>query len=172
MYIKTIAKGINVMLIAGVIGWGIIVVSFTHHASNAKHGKKVLKERIVYKENVPVIHEVIGTLYNPVAGQCDSSPLITADNSKINLNKLAKEEIRWVALSRDLLARWGGPYNYGDTLRVHHPNKKIRGLWVVHDTMNRRYRKRIDFLVHGKTKFPGKSPHILISNIDYYVSRD
>ena len=36
---------------------------------------------------------VTATYYNAVPGQCDSSPLITADNSRINLAKLKKREI-------------------------------------------------------------------------------
>ena len=127
------------------------------------------------KEEIKVvkIHEVLGTMYNPVTSQCDADPLITADNSKINLTKLAKQKIRWCALSRDLLKRWGGPYNYGDTLRVHHPDPRIKGLWVVHDTMNKRWKKRIDFLVASKNSniFPHKTHSILISNTDYYIER-
>jgi hypothetical protein len=165
-----LTKHIKTTLFLGVIGYVIIFLAFTDTKNTDIKNTKLIK--VEYKTGVPVIHEVIGTLYNPVTAQCDSDPLITADNSKINLTKLAKEEIRWVALSRDLLKRWGGPYNYGDTLRVHHPHSKVRGLWVVHDTMNRRFRKRIDFLVHSNTKFPGKCPHILISNTNYYVSRE
>lgn len=126
------------------------------------------------KEKVPIpeIHEVVGTFYNPTKWQCDNDPLITADNSKIDLNKLKKGDIKWVALSRDLLKRWGGPFNYGDTLTVHHPNMNVRGKWIVHDSMNKRYRKRIDFLIHKGNDFPGKSKHVLISNSNYYISRD
>ena len=43
------------------------------------------------------------TYYQPVKGQCDSKPLITADGSKINLNHLKSGKIRWCAISRDLL---------------------------------------------------------------------
>ena len=121
-----------------------------------------------------IITEVLGTMYNPVASQCDSDPLVTADNSKINLTDLKNEKIRWCALSRDLLKRWGGPYNYGDTLRVHHSDPKIKGLWVIHDTMNARWKKRIDFLVASENSniFPHKTHNILIGNTDYYVQRN
>lgn len=119
------------------------------------------------------VHEVIGTIYNAVPEQCDSSPLITADNSRINLSDLEQGTLKWVALSRDLLKRWGGPYNYGDTIYVHHTDGRLRGKWIVHDTMNKRYKKRVDFLVdknQNKT-YPHRSPHILISNIEFYKAR-
>jgi hypothetical protein len=117
------------------------------------------------------IVEVIGTYYNPVSGQCDDSPLITADNSKINLKGLKERDFRWVALSRDLIKRWGGPFDYGDTVYVHHSNSQVRGLWIVHDCMNRRFRKRIDFLVHEKNSFPHKTHHILIASRRFYLKR-
>lgn len=119
------------------------------------------------------VTEVIGTIYNAVEGQCDADPLVTADNSKINLTVLKTGSLRWVALSRDLLKRWGGPYNYGDTIHVYHTDSRIRGKWVVHDTMNARFKKRMDFLVdvtHNRL-FPHKSPHILISNTAFYTAR-
>ena len=118
------------------------------------------------------IYEVTGTYYNPVVAQCDDNPLQTADNSHIDLQKLKEEGIRWVALSRDLLKRWGGPYDYGDTLYVYHPHDKIRGTWVIHDCMNKRYKNRIDFLVASGNKFIGVAEHILISNRMFYSSRN
>ena len=105
---------------------------------------------------------VTATYYNAVPGQCDSSPLITADNSHIDLVKLKKKELRWVALSRDLLKRWGGPFDYGDTITIEHKNKDLAGEWVVHDSMNARFTKRMDFLVALGNKFPGKTQNIII----------
>jgi len=105
---------------------------------------------------------VTGTYYNAVEGQCDASPLITADNSKIDLVKLKNREIRWVALSRDLLKRWGGPFDYGDTITIEHKNKNLVGKWVVHDSMNARFTKRMDFLVALGNKFPGKTRNVVI----------
>ena len=45
--------------------------------------------------------EVTVTMYNAIVGQTDSTPDITADGTKINVNKAT--EHRYVALSRDLL---------------------------------------------------------------------
>lgn len=141
------------------------------------------KEKVIIRETVKHVYEtrsvetagvetagvelsgITGTYYHAVAAQCDATPLITADNSKIDLVKLKDKKIRWVALSRDLLARWGGPFNYGDTIRVSQGSEKVNGLWVVHDSMNSRFKNRIDFLVHQSHKFPGKSHNLVISKI-------
>lgn len=91
------------------------------------------------------------TTYQPTIAQCDSDPLTTADGSKINPDSLQK----WVALSRDLLSRWGGPFEYGDTIEVYsakHPN--INGFWEVHDCMAPKYTMSIDFLLSPKDNYP------------------
>lgn len=110
----------------------------------------------------PVEAIVTGTYYNAVEGQCDATPLITADGSKIDLVKLKNREIRWVAVSRDLLSRWGGPFNYGDTIVIENKKKELCGRWVIHDTMNKRFKNRMDFLVALGNKFPGKTHNITI----------
>ena len=43
------------------------------------------------------------TTYNAVRSQCDRSPLITADGTKIDNRKLESGKQRIVAISRDLL---------------------------------------------------------------------
>lgn len=101
------------------------------------------------------ITPVVGTVYNSVASQCDSDPLVTADGSKIT-----SKPVRWVALSRDLLSRWGGEYDYGDTIWVYHPDVRLCGQWVVHDCMNARFSNRIDFM---NPEFYGKFEGVLIS---------
>lgn len=94
------------------------------------------------------------TVYNPESGQTDSTPLITADNSKIDLGKLKRGELRWLALSRDFLR--GGKLNYGDTIEIISEDKDISGKWILRDTMNKRYKKRGDLLFanrkYGKWK--------------------
>src|SRR5688572_4566736 len=54
------------------------------------------------------------TIYNPTTDQCDADPFVTASNQKINPGKLRSGAIRWMAVSRDMLKRWGGNLNYGD----------------------------------------------------------
>lgn len=95
------------------------------------------------------------TIYHPVAGQCDNSPLITANNSHIDLEKLRRNEIRWMALSRDLLKRWNGKFNYGDTVHLEAGDPAIDGLWVINDSMNKRFNNRGDLLFHRDSRATG-----------------
>lgn len=109
------------------------------------------EEPTIKKTIKPVAHKrkkhrgrVTVTQYNPVVSQCDEDPLVTADNSKIDLEKLRRGKIRWVAVSRDLLDK----YNYGNIieLAVVKGNRRINGRYIVHDTMNPRFTNRVDIL--------------------------
>lgn len=109
------------------------------------------EEPTIKKTIKPVAHKrkkhrgrVTVTQYNPVVSQCDEDPLVTADNSKIDLEKLRRGKIRWVAVSRDLLDK----YNYGNIieLTVVKGNRRINGRYIVHDTMNPRFTNRVDIL--------------------------
>lgn len=95
------------------------------------------------------------TIYNPEEDQCDDSPLITANNSYIDLEKLRRNEIRWMALSRDLLKRWNGEFNYGDTVLLEAGDAAIDGLWVINDNMNKRFKNRGDLLFHRESRTTG-----------------
>lgn len=91
------------------------------------------------------------TTYWCDSAQCDSNPYTTADGSIIDPNN----PHRWCALSRDLLTRWGGEFDYGDTIEIYsneHPN--LDGYWVIHDCMNAKYKMSIDFLMHPKDNTP------------------
>ena len=91
------------------------------------------------------ITHVTLTTYNPVAAQCDSDPLVTADGTKIDLNKLKKGKIKYCAVSRDLL--WCLPY--GSVLEI-----EGHGMYIVKDTMNERFNHCIDILQHvGEKNF-------------------
>ena len=88
-------------------------------------------------------HRVTATVYNPVVGQCDDDPLTTADCSVIDLDKLKSGEIKWVALSRDLLKH----FKYGDVIElICSRDSSINGFYEVHDTMNKRFKNYIDIL--------------------------
>lgn len=92
---------------------------------------------------------VLITWYNPCESQCDSDPFITADMSKIDINKLNNRDIRWIAVSRDLLEK----YSMGDTVLINSPNPKVNGEWVIHDKMNKRFTNRIDLLVSSEDDY-------------------
>ena len=94
---------------------------------------------------------VTATMYNPLRYQTDRTPTELADGTKINPKKAS--QYRYVALSRDLLERWGGPFGYGDYVVVTGTkNGKYDGMWQVRDTMSAKWVKRIDFLVSSGTK--------------------
>src|SRR5687768_17357585 len=107
---------------------------------------------------------VTASVYFPVKSQTDDSPLITADNSKINPLKPRKH--RWIAVSRNLLRRWGGSIDYGDTLKVTGISKRMDGHYVVRDTMNKRIRNRIDILVGPKDNIMGFWKDVEISKLN------
>ena len=89
------------------------------------------------------ITHVTLTTYNPVEAQCDNDPLVTADGTKIDLNKLKKGKIKYCAVSPDLL--WALPY--GSILEI-----EGHGLYIVKDTMNKRFDHCIDILQHMDEK--------------------
>jgi 3D (Asp-Asp-Asp) domain-containing protein len=95
-------------------------------------------------------YTVTATAYEAVAGQTDDDPFVTADNSRIP--KSYGSHTRWLALSRDLLKPWGGPFKFGDKVRVHGVSTALDGVYTVHDTMNRRHHHCLDVLVHPKEK--------------------
>jgi len=92
---------------------------------------------------------VTATMYNALEAQCDADPFITAGMYRINPNKASQH--RWVALSRNLLDRWGGKFDYGDMIRISGAGHKD-GIYKVVDTMNKRFKDRLDFLETAGTK--------------------
>ena len=90
-----------------------------------------------------IFKEVKATMYHPVEAQCDDTPLITADGSKIDPYKVSSWN--WIAVSQHMLTRNGGPLNYGDTVYVFGTDHKD-GMYVIKDCMNKRKRNQIDFL--------------------------
>jgi 3D (Asp-Asp-Asp) domain-containing protein len=94
------------------------------------------------------IYTVTATAYEAVAGQTDAEPFVTADNSRIP--KAYSSRTRWLALSRDLLRPWGGPFEFGDTVRVRGVSPALDGVYTIHDTMARRHRRCLDVLVHPR----------------------
>jgi 3D (Asp-Asp-Asp) domain-containing protein len=76
---------------------------------------------------------VIVTGYSSTRGQTDSTPFVTASNTRVRKGI--------VALSRDLLRRYtpGAPFAFGDRVLI--PGV---GEFVVEDTMNKRFSQRVD----------------------------
>jgi 3D (Asp-Asp-Asp) domain-containing protein len=95
-------------------------------------------------------YTVTATAYEAVPGQTDDEPFVTADNSHIPTGY--SSQTRWLALSRDLLKPWGGPFKFGDKVRVFGVSATFDGVYTVHDTMNRRHHHCLDVLVHPREK--------------------
>ena len=94
--------------------------------------------------------DVTVTMYNAHVGQTDSTPNETADGTIIN-PKSASVYI-YVALSRDLIARWGGPFNYGDYVMLK-GTVGYDGVYQVRDTMSPKFINRDDILRTGGSKW-------------------
>ena len=87
--------------------------------------------------------EVDVTMYQPVYPQTDNTPDITADGTKIRIHKAS--EYKFVALSRNLLKRWGGGFDYGDFIYIKGTKDKD-GVYQVRDTMNPKWVNVVDIL--------------------------
>ena len=108
------------------------------------------------------VYTVKATAYEAVTSQTDSKPFVTADNSRIPRGY--GSHTRWLALSRDLLRPWGGPFAFGDKVRVRGISPALDGVYTVHDTMNRRYHRCLDVLVHPRE-------HVSISQAGVKIQR-
>ena len=91
------------------------------------------------------------TMYRPNVRETDSTPNITADGTHIRISKAS--DYRYVALSRNLLKRWGGPFNYGDFILIKGTtNGHKDGVYNVRDTMNPKYVNYVDILESNNVK--------------------
>ncbi len=95
--------------------------------------------------------DVTVTMYHPVRHQTDRTPNILADGTKITIHKAS--EYKYVAVSRNLLKRWGGWLDFGDFIILTGTDGKD-GVYQVKDTMNKRFVNRIDIL-----ESPGVKPY-------------
>ena len=110
--------------------------------------EKVKFDKPLAEQSISV--KVDATMYYAEAKQCDADPLVTAGMYKINPEKASAH--KWIAMSRDLLARWGGLFHYGDKVLIEGTDGKD-GIYIVADCMNKRFTKRIDILETKGTKF-------------------
>lgn len=145
---KTIVKTIAMV---------ICLLLFTVDLNTGKESAYTYQPRII-KTYETIYHKIVGTVYHPEKRQTDNTPFLTADNSVIDPSKI--NQLRWVALSRDLInhqgkyRQWYGKIAFGDTIYIESPkdtlglpiHPEVEGWWVVHDTMNKRYKNCIDFL--------------------------
>jgi len=102
---------------------------------------------------------VTATIYHADPKQCNADYLTTASMEKIDPKNPAKH--RWIAVSRDL-EKHG--FVFGVKVKVEGAGD-LDGIWTIQDRMNKRYTKRIDFLVNKSMKY-GKWENVEISIIN------
>ena len=118
-----------------------------------KRIEELQNENTLLREQVAEIKlegmDVTVTMYHPTRSQTDSTPNILADGTRIRIHKAS--EYKYIAVSRNLLNRWGGWLNYGDFVVLKGTDGKD-GVYQVKDTMNPRFVNRIDILESPGTK--------------------
>ena len=87
--------------------------------------------------------DVTVTMYQPLRYQTDSTPNILADGTRIKTHEASN--YKFIAVSRNLLKRWGGWLDYGDFIFLKGTYHKD-GIYQVRDTMSPRWVNRIDIL--------------------------
>ena len=120
--------------------------SFTKLSEKTWEENKMLREKVSELETRytnKIAYQVTVTTYNPTIYQCDDTPHITADGTHFKTWRAT--EYRYVALSRDLLSRWGGPFEYGDYIIIEGTQDRD-GVYQVRDTMNPKWTNRVDIL--------------------------
>ena len=138
-------------ILINLISVAIVTLHYDNVVKNINAENRMLQEKVwnLTDENNEmlysnrIMYRVTVTTYNPTRAQTDSTPNITADGTRINPRKAT--QYRYVALSRDLLSRWGGPFEYGDYIVIEGTDGRD-GIYQVRDTMNPRWTNRVDIL--------------------------
>ena len=143
-YNKAISAVITVTLINGFFSTNMFKKydrMYSNQITELRLVNNKLKERLSEYEEYGIIVDV--TMYQPVYPQTDKTPDITADGTRIRIHKAS--EYKFVALSRNLLKRWGGPFDYGDFILLKGAGHKD-GVYQVRDTMNPKWGNVVDIL--------------------------
>ena len=128
------------------VGLCVVKFIFTHDFKTSDEVKPIEVTKTInkqFKRSKREIYHVVATMYYAVKGQCDDTPFVTACNYKINPKKAT--EHRWIALSRNLLKRWKGKFDYGQKVKLIGCGEKD-GVYTIVDCMNERYVNRVDIL--------------------------
>ena len=109
--------------------------------------ESVTKENAALMEQLTELRSegmpVTVTMYQPVRRQTDSTPNILADGTRIRTQDASN--YKFIAVSRNLLKRFGGWLDYGDFVLLRGTGGKD-GVYQVRDTMNKRWVNRVDIL--------------------------
>ena len=133
---------------------GIVLITYANGIVTTKflNDKNILIQSLTDRNNIlsEKLNEyetegmnVTVTMYQPVSYQTDSTPNILADGTKIRTQEASN--YKFIAVSRNLLKRWGGWLDYGDFILLKGTDGKD-GVYQVRDTMHPRWVNRIDIL--------------------------
>jgi len=146
---------IPLMIIISCLGYITISTQAIYYINQYSEENARLREELILLKKT---YTVTATMYQPLSYQTDSTPNELADGTVIDIHKA--HEYRYIALSRDLLKRWGGPFDYGDYIKVEGAGEHS-GIWQVRDTMHERWTNKIDFLMSPNHK-PFKYDEVVI----------
>ena len=124
---------------------GIITTKFLNDKNIQLQSLRDENKRISEKLNeyeTEGMHVTV-TMYQPLRYQTDSTPNILADGTRIMTHEASN--YKFIAVSRNLLKRFGGWLDYGDFVLLWDTDGKD-GVYQVRDTMNPRFVNRIDIL--------------------------
>ena len=141
---KAIAAVIAVTLVNGFFStkmFGEYKEMYSNDIERLKSENSALRDELSHYNEYGIQVDV--TMYQPNEIQCDDTPNITADGTKIRISKASN--YKFVALSRNLLKRWGGPFDYGDFVLLKGAEGKD-GVYQVRDTMNPKWVNVVDIL--------------------------
>lgn len=130
-----------------ILGIYIILYSLSFVHIGQYRTRDYVKSLIAPQSNLDTL-VVDATVYGARTAECDSMPNITADGTVIDTLYNISQHI--LAVSRDLLISNGGKLEYGDHVTVICSDSSIGSNWTVHDTMHKRWKNKIDFLVKGR----------------------
>ena len=149
---KLIAYVLLVVLLNGFFSINIIEKNkrfYNTQLNNQMAVTETLRSELTEFYKYGVVVDV--TMYRPNVRETDSTPNITADGTRIRISKAS--DYKFVALSRNLLKRWGGPFDYGDFILIKGTtNGHKDGVYNVRDTMNPKYVNYVDILECNNVK--------------------
>ena len=126
-----------------------------------KEENSSLKLRLKHYTDIGIPVKV--TMYQPVPRQTDSTPNILADGTRIKVREASN--YKFIAVSRNLLRRWGGFLDFGDWVLLRGTEHKD-GVYQVRDTMNPKWVNVVDILESKHVK-PYKYENVHIYKMNW-----
>ena len=156
----------------------VLLITFANVKISTKlFDRKNIQLKILTQENIELKNKldkyetggisVTVTMYQPTRYQTDSTPTILADGTRIRADKASN--YKFIAVSRNLLKRFGGWLEYGDFVLL--KGTKIKdGIYQVRDTMNPRFVNYIDILESLDVK-PYKFDDAKIVKANFFIGK-